>query len=273
MTRALLLAACLALVAHVPLEGVRALRVCADPNNLPFSNAKEQGFENALAQLVARDFGQKVEYTWWPQRRGFVRQTLNAGTCDVIMGVPRGFAPVATTHPYYRSSYVFVTRRSRALRLRSLDDPRLRRLRIGVQMVGDDFANSPPAHALSARGIIRNVVGFSVLGDYSQPNPPARIVEAVAAREVDAALVWGPLAGFFAARAAEPLDVQPITEAGGAPGLQFAFDISMGVRREDERLRSRLDDLISRRRAEIDGILARFGVPRLDIARRGKARS
>ena len=244
------------------------LRVCADPNNLPFSNAREEGFENALARLLARDFGQQLEYTWWAQRRGFLRQTLNAGACDVVVGVPAGLDAVLTTRPYYRSTYVFVSRRSRQLAVRSLDDPRLQRLRIGVQMIGDDFANSPPAHALSARGLIRNVVGFSVLGDYSQPNPPARIVDAVAAGDVDLALVWGPLAGFFAARAAEPLEVQPLAHEESRPDLPFAFDISMAVRRGDERLRARLDDALARRRVEIERLLTRFAVPRVDVPRR-----
>ena len=177
-----------------------ALRVCADPNNLPFSNNRGEGFENRLAAMLAQDLGMRVEYTWWAQRRGFVRQTLDAGECDIVMGMPAGFGRVETTRPYYQSTYVFVSRRDRALGLRSLDDERLKHLRIGVQIIGDDFANSPPAHALSARNIVRNVVGYSVLGDYSRPNPPARIVEAVAAGDVDVALVWGPLAGYFAPR-------------------------------------------------------------------------
>src|SRR4051812_30877951 len=143
---------------------VRTLRVCADPNNLPFSNQAREGFENALASLLAKDRGARLEYTWWAQRRGFLRSTLNAGACDVVMGVPPGLDGVRTTAPYYRSTYVFTTRRDRQLHLASLDDPRLRRLRIGVQMIGDDFANSPPAHALSARGLVANVVGYSVYG-------------------------------------------------------------------------------------------------------------
>ena len=246
-------------------EGFRpidALRVCADPNNLPFSNDKGEGLENALARLIAQDFGLVLEYTWWPQRRGFVRHTLDAKACDVVMGVPAGFELTATTRPYYRSTYVFVSLRSRHLGLRSLDDRRLANLRIGVQMIGDDFANSPPAHALSARGLVRNVVGYSVLGDYSQPNPPARIVDAVVKREVDAAIVWGPLAGFFARRSPEPLDIHPVSPAADGPTLPFVFDISMGVRRADSALRQRLDGFIDRRRSDIDGILSRFGVPR-----------
>jgi mxaJ protein len=239
------------------------LRVCADPNNLPFSNDKEEGFENALARLIAGEFGQRLEYAWWPQRRGFVRNTLNAGACDLIVGVPASFDPVLTTRPYYRSTYVFVSLKRRGLDLRSLDDPRLRTLRVGVQMIGDDFANSPPAHALSARGIVRNIVGYSVLGDYSQPNPPARIVDAVVRREVDVAVVWGPLAGYFARRAPEPLALQPVSPNVDA-NLPFVFDISMGVRRSDRALKEKLDRLLERRRADVDGILERFGIPRMD---------
>lgn len=244
--------------------GRGALRVCADPNNLPFSNDKEEGFENALARLLATDLNLALEYTWWPLRRGFVRNTLDAGTCDVIMGLPTGFEHGRTTRPYYRSSYVFVSLHSRHLALSSLDDRRLRRLRVGVQLIGDDFANSPPAHALSARGIVRNVLGYSVLGDYSQPNPPARIVDAVVNREVDAAIVWGPLAGFFAARAPEPLDIRPVSPQIDPAHLPFVFDISMAVRRQDHELHQRLDQFIERRRHEIDRILVAFHVPRAD---------
>ena len=239
------------------------LRVCADPNNLPFSNDRGEGFENILARVLASDLGLTLEYRWWPQRRGFVRHTLDAHACDLIMGVPATFAPALTTRPYYRSTYVFVSLRSRKLALRSLDDPRLPGLRIGVQMIGDDFANSPPAHALSARGMVRNIVGYSVLGDYSQPNPPARIVDGVLKREVDAAIVWGPLAGYFAARSPERLDIQAVSPQADAPGLPFVFDISMAVRRRDAALKQRLDDFIERRQPEIDAVLSRFAVPRV----------
>ena len=238
------------------------LRVCADPNNLPFSNERREGLENALAELLAADLRVPLEYAWSPQRRGFVRRTLDAGLCDVIMGVPRDYELVLTTRPYYRSAYVFVTRRGRYPDLASFDDPRLRRLRVGVQMVGDDGANSPPAHALSARGLTQNVVGFSVLGDYSQPNPPARIVDAVAAGEIDTALVWGPLAGYFAARARTPLEVTPLARSDDGASRPMAFDIALGVRRGDHERRAILDAFIVRRRAAIDGILTRFGVPR-----------
>jgi mxaJ protein len=243
------------------------LRVCADPNNLPFSNERGEGFENELAQMIARDAGARVQYTWWAQRRGFVRNTLRAGECDVLLGVPTEFELAQTTRPYYRSTYVFVSRSDRRLQLHSLDDERLRALKIGVQMIGDDFSNSPPAHALSARGIIRNVVGYSVLGDYTKANPPARILDAVAAGDVDAAIVWGPLAGYFATRERVPLEIAAVTPQSDSPARPFAFDISMAVRRGDKARRQMLDDFILRRRADIDRLLAAYGVPRVDMPR------
>src|SRR5918995_717015 len=157
----------------------RELRVCADPNNLPFSNQRGEGFENRIAELVARELGATLRYAWWAQRRGFVRNTLREDLCDLIIGVPAGYDPVLTTRPYYRSTYVFVSRRDRRLALTSLDDPRLRTLRIGVHLMGDDGANAPPAHALARRSIIANVSGYTIYGDYTEPNPPARLIDAV----------------------------------------------------------------------------------------------
>ena len=243
------------------------LRVCSDPNNLPFSNQKLQGFENRIATLIAHDLGTSVSYYWWAQRRGFVRNTLNANKCDVIIGVPSAFELAATTRPYYRSTYVFVTRRDRRLDITSLDDPRLHTLKVGVQMIGDDYASSPPAHALANRGIIRNIVGYSVYGDYSKDNPTRRIVEAVADGEVDVSAVWGPTAGYFIAKSRVPLVARPVTPQIDLPFLPFVFDISMAVRRSDTALRERLNEIIHRRAPEIDAILRDYGVPRVDAAR------
>ena len=240
------------------------LRVCADPNHLPFSNDRGEGFENELAEMLAADLGTRVDYTWWAQRRGFVRNTLGAGHCDVLIGVPRRFELAETTRPYYRSTYVFVSRRDRNLGITSLDDERLKTVKVGVQMIGDDFANSPPAHALSARGAIHNIVGYSVLGDYAQPNPPARIMEAVADGEVDVAVVWGPLAGYFAQRLDTPLDLRPVTPEMDAPFRPFVFDMSMAVRRGDATRLQMLDSFLTRRKDDIDRLLATFGVPRVD---------
>jgi len=245
---------------------VRELRVCSDPNNLPFSNEREQGFENRIAELVARDLNAKLRYTWWAQRRGFVRNTLNSGECDLFIGVPSSFERVRTTIPYYRSTYVFVTRRDRHLRIASFDDPALPQLKIGVQMIGDDFMNTPPAHALTKRHMIHNVRGYSVYGDYRQPNPPARVIDAVAKGEVDVAVAWGPLAGYFARRGPVQLAITPVSPQIDLPFLPFVFDISMGVRRGDDVLREELNAIILRRRKEIDAILDEYGVPRVGIA-------
>ncbi|MDQ2670494.1 MAG: substrate-binding domain-containing protein, partial [Gemmatimonadota bacterium] len=238
------------------------LRVCADPNNLPFTNAKGEGFENRIAELLADELGTEVEYTWWPQRRGFVRHTLRAGLCDLIVGVPADFELAWTTRPYYRSGYVFVTRAGGPA-VTSLDDPALRKLRVGVQLVGDDYSNTPPAHALADRGMATQLVGYSVYGDYSKPNPPARIVDAVANGDVDVAVVWGPLAGYFGARTSPPLKLTPVrpTRDGILP---FEFDISLATRRGDTVLHSAVEAAMDRRRADVDSILAAYHVPRAD---------
>lgn len=237
------------------------LRVCSDPNNLPFSNERRQGLENELASMIARRMGARVEYTWWAQRRGFFRNTLNAGACDVVMGVPTSFELSWTTRPYYRSTYVFVTKRSRRLKIASFDDPHLRKLTIGVQLIGDDGANSPPAHALATRGIIRQVRGYPVYGDYSQPNPPARIIDAVAKGDIDVAVAWGPMAGYFATREPAPLDLTPVSPQIDLPFLPFVFDIGMGVRRGDTERRDMLNRFIEAHQPEIHQLLARYGVP------------
>src|SRR3954469_19707536 len=187
--RSLLVAALVALQLHLSAPEPAAaqattapahvLRVCADPNNLPYSNERQEGFENRIAELVAHELKAELRYVWWAQRRGYIRNTLRAGLCDLFVGMPTGLDMVLVTRPYYRSIYAFVTKRS-GPRITSFDDPRLKRLRVGVQIVGDDYANAPPAEALTHRGIVGNVRGYSVIGSYSDPNPPSRIVRAVA---------------------------------------------------------------------------------------------
>ena len=245
--------------------GARELRVCADPNNLPFSNEQQQGFENRIAELLARDLDARLSYVWWAQHRGFVRNTINQNQCDVLIGVPSSFERTRPTIPYYRSTYVFVTRSDRHLKIASFDDPQLRRLRVGVQLIGDDGTNTPPAHALAKRGIITNVKGYSVYSDYREPNPPARIMDAVANGDIDVAVAWGPLAGYFARREPVSLDVAAVSPQIDLPFLPFVFDISMGVRRGNDTLRENLNSIIQRRRAVIDRILSDYGVPRVDI--------
>lgn len=245
------------------------LRVCADPNNLPFTNSKGEGFENKIAALLGRDLGARVEYTWFAQRRGFLRNTLSARKCDVVMGLPVDTDAAWTTKPYYRSTYVFVTRRSRKLHIRSFDDPQLRTLRIGVELVGDDGANTPPAHALSRRGIVGNIVGFSVYGDYRTNSPPSAIIAAVARGDVDVAAAWGPMAGYFAARQQVALDLVPVQPQVDGRFLPQTFNISMATRRRDTARHDQLDRFIERRRHDIDAILAQYHVPRVDEQREG----
>jgi mxaJ protein len=241
----------------------RKLVVCADPNNLPFSNRAGEGFENKLAKLLADDMGANLSYVWWAQRRGFARNTLNEGACDVWLGVASGVDRVATTRPYYRSTYVFVTRDDKPLKGLTLDDPRLRSLKIGVQMVGNDAMNTPPAHSLARRGLIDNVRGYMLYGDYEKPNPPAAIVAAVARGEVDVALVWGPLAGYFASLSSVALRIEPVTPALDDSQWPMVYDISMAVRRGDLQLREQIESILSKEKPRIDALLTAYHVPQI----------
>lgn len=241
------------------------LRVCADPNNLPFSNDLEQGFENRLAKMVAKDLGMHVSYDWYPQRGRFFEKTLNAGACDVVMGVPKGMEDTTTTTPYYRSSYVFVSRRDSHLAIWSFDDPRLPRLRIGVHITGEADGSTPPVATLARRGIVRNLVGYNIYGTLAEKNPPADLIQAVIHKDVDVAIAWGPMAGYFARHSPVPLDVTPADVTSPDPSLPFSFSISMGVRRGDEKLQQQLQAEIERRRPEIRRLLESYGVPLLDL--------
>jgi mxaJ protein len=236
------------------------LRVCADPNNLPFSNRAGEGFENKLVEMIAADLGRTVRYTWWAQRRGNVRETLNAGICDLIPGVGSSLEMLATTRPYYRSTYVAVTRSDRALGIRSFDDPRLGRMKIAVQLIGDDGSNTPPAHALTRRGYITNIRGYTVYGDYSKPAPQREIVDAVARGEVDIAFVWGPVAGYFAKRAGAKLELTATPPFDG-PRLPMIYDVSMGVRKADPKLKGQLEQALAKLGPDIAALLRDYDVP------------
>jgi quinoprotein dehydrogenase-associated probable ABC transporter substrate-binding protein len=236
------------------------LRVCADPNNMPFSNERGEGLENKLAELVAGALGMHVEYTWHAQRRGFIRQTLGAGLCDVIMGIPH-LDMLATTRAYYSSKYVFVSRADRNFTFDSLDAPELAQLTIGVHLIGDDGYNTPPAHALAMRGLVENVRGYMIYGDYRREAPPMRLLDAVVSGEIDVAAVWGPQAGWYVAHSEVPLRMVPITGTEHFLPLVFQFPIAIGVRKEDIALRNRLNEIIAARRPEIRRLLASFAVP------------
>lgn len=234
------------------------LSVCADPDNLPFSNRKEEGFDNQIATLLAKDLGDSLVYVWWPQRRGFIRNTLRARECDVVLGVPGGYDPVLSTKPYYRSTYYMVFPTDRHLGLTSLDDSALKHLRVGVNLIGEDYAHTPPVHALLARGISTNVTGFSSF--YGDEHHPGEIIAAIDKGDIDVAIVWGPLAGYFAKRSKLPLTLVPLPDDKRS-GLPFVFDVVMGVRRSDGDLRTRLDGILERRRTEIARILQTYDVP------------
>ncbi len=241
----------------LPSENI--LRVAADPNNLPFSNERLEGFENRIAELIAAELGAKLEYQWWPQRRGFFRETVGAGRSDIVIGVPAGFERVLTTRPYYTSTYVFVQSVSDPP-LRSVDDPALPHLRIGVQLTGDDGNNTPPAHALTNRGMVTNIRGYTLFGDYAEDSPPSAIVAGVARGEVDVAVAWGPMAGYYAARHTPPLAVTPIDPCE-CPGLPFTFAIAVGVARHRPELRDQINEILERRAADITRILETYRVP------------
>jgi mxaJ protein len=248
----------LAMSAAVASAGERELRICADPDNLPYSREDQSGFENRIARLVADEMGATLRYEWLPQIRGYVRKTLGANLCDVFVGVPARFERVLPTRPYYRSSYVFV-QRSADEPITSFDDERLRHLRIGLQLIGNDLAATPPGHVLAERGITGNVAGFVVMGEHPAAQ---RIVDAIARNDLDVGLVWGPQAGYFASHASVPLRVNLAKPPKDAPPFEFA--IAMGVRRGDRALRDELNGILERRRRDIDAILVQYGVPRVE---------
>jgi mxaJ protein len=256
---------CALVSAAVPCFPAPTLRVCSDPNNLPYSNRAQQGFENTIARLFAKDMGMEVSYFWFPQRENFFKKTLNSGVCDVVMGVPAGVDEVDSTRPYYRSAYVFLSRHDRNLHIESFDDPRLRTFRIGVHVLGEQEDSLPPVHAFTSRGIVRNLVGYSIFGNLAEKNPSADLIAAVLNKEVDVAVVWGPLAGYFTHNSSVPLDLTEIQPDRFNPSLPLTFDIGLGVRESDTHLKQQLDAELVRRRAEITAILRAYGIPQLSL--------
>jgi mxaJ protein len=250
------LACLLAALACIDSAHCATLTVCADPDNLPYSRADGSGFENRIAALVARDLNAELVYTWMAPSRGLFRKTLDAGVCDLIVGVPSDMPGARRTAPYYRSGYAFVYRGDPGGVIRSLADPRLARLRVGVQLIGADMAATPAAYALAARGIAANVRGYPIMGDMPAAQ---RMAGDVAHGRLDVALIWGPQAGYFAARESMPLALTLIDDAD-APNLSFA--ISMAVR-DDAGLQARVQRALDRLEPEIDRVLDDYGVPRL----------
>jgi mxaJ protein len=258
--RHLLLGAALALAGAERTDaGSPALRVCADPDNLPYSHQDGSGYENRLASWLAEELHRPLQVAWVPLQRGFIRKTLGEGRCDVLLGVPAGLERVATTRPYYRSGYVFVSRPLDGQPLRGFDDARLKDLRIGVQLPGDGAA-TPPGQVLAQRGALERVRGFEPLGALPSAQ---RAVQALADDEIDAAVLWGPPAAFFARRAGVPLVLTPVRGTVAGAASPFAFDMALAVRPGDTELRAALDAALQRLQPRIDGLLAQYGVPLL----------
>lgn len=244
----------------------RELAVCSDPANLPYSNERGEGFENRLATLIADELHATLHYTWNLQRRSFLPRTLQAGACDLVMGVPGGLPGVLASRPYYTSTYVFVAARDRGLRFTGFDDPALRGWRIGLQALGAEGANTPPAAALARRGLSAQVVGFEPWGSESDETPQSHIVEAVRHGEIDAAIVWGPIAGYYARPWAAQLALTPVAGDALQPGLAFQYPMSVGVRRGDAALLAEVQAVLDRRQPEIQALLQSYGIPLVTAA-------
>jgi len=239
------------------------IRVCADPDNLPASNQKGEGYENKIAELLARTWGDTLEYAWWPVRRGFFSRALNGRYCDVAITAPAGLDMAGVTAPYFKSSYVIVYRKDSGLALRSLADTTFRRLKIGVHLLNSDAENTPPAMAMSRYGSVGNLVGFSTFFSEAGERPDD-IFRAVLDRRIDVAIVWGPMAGYFVKKLDAGLVVQPVEE-DSVDGIPFAYSMGMATRRRDRGLRDSLQVFLEQQRPAIEGILKDFGIPTLPL--------
>jgi quinoprotein dehydrogenase-associated probable ABC transporter substrate-binding protein len=233
-----------------------ALRVCADPNNMPFSNEKGEGFENKIAELLASELGVPVRYTWYPDTVGFIRNTLQARKCDLILGTVAGNELVQNSNPYYRSAYALIYREDRGLSLTSLDDPALQSLQIGA------VAGTAPTTVLATNGLLGQLRSYQLVVDTRFSHPAEQVVHDVAAGTLDVGVVWGPIAGYFAQREAVPLEVVALTGAD-AP-VKLDYRITMGMRFNEPEWKRKINALLRKRRADIEKVLRDYGVPLLD---------
>ena len=239
------------------------IRVCADPDNMPSSNDKLEGYENKLATLISQELKAKLEYVWYPTRRGYFR-ILNGMYCDLAMEVPAGLDMAGTTKPYFRSGYVFVTRKGSGLEdIKNLADPRLKKLKIGVNIYTSDAENSPPAMALSHYGVVGNLTGYSTFFD--ENNRPEDIINAVAKKDVDLAIAWGPLAGYYAKQTTVPLVLTALPAKDSLSEFPFQYNIGIAVRRKDKEFRDSLEAVLARRQPDVQAILKEYAVPMLPI--------
>lgn len=239
------------------------LRVCADPDNLPFSDSTGAGLENKLAELMARTWNSRLEYIWWAAPRGMMRM-LNGFYCDVSIQMPVLSDMAGVTRPYYRTSYVIVQRKDAPHRVAGLDDPALKTMKIGVHLYQADGENSPPAMALSAHGVVGNLVGFSTtyIGGM---NKPEDIIRAVADQKVDVAIVWGPIAGYYAKQIGADLELTPVLD-DSVSRIPFAYSMGMATRRREREFRDSLQKFLDTKAPEIRDLLQQFGIPLLPLA-------
>jgi quinoprotein dehydrogenase-associated probable ABC transporter substrate-binding protein len=233
-----------------------ALRVCADPSDLPFSNQQGEGFENKIAELFARELALPVEYVWFPQVTGFMRNTLLAGRCDVVMGTVAGDEDVETTSPYYFTGYVIVFRNGSDWSFTGWDDPKLKEMRIGL------IARTPPADLLLRHALLTRAVPYPLTVDTRADSPSRRMLADIASGTIDAGLLWGPLAGYYIQHDKLPLSMVLLKSEPSAPRLDF--HIAIGLRRNEIDWRRRLNSLIHAKQGEITQILADYGVPLLN---------
>jgi mxaJ protein len=243
--------------AEVELVDPKVLRVCADPNNLPFTNEKQEGFENKLADFVAGKLGKKVSYTYFPMVTGFVRMTLGAHKCDVIIGYPQGDEFVQNTNAYYRTAYTLIYKPGNGLDgLETLTDPRLRTKRIGI------VAGTPPASIMARNGLLAKAKPYALMIDTRFRSSSQAMIADLKSGEIDAGALWGPMAGYYAGKSKEPLTVVPLLHEGKR--AHMVFRITMGVRASDQEWKRTLNRLIKDNQPEINKILREFGVPLLD---------
>ena len=241
----------------IELVDPKVLRVCADPRNLPFSNQNGEGFENKLAQFLGTKFNKQVAYTWYPQAPGFVRNTLSALKCDVIIGYPQGSDVVQTTNPYYRTSYALVFKPGSGFDdIKTLADPRLKEKRLGV------IAGTPPSTYMATSGLMARAKPYPLVVDTRFDNSIEVMIKDLIAGDIDAGVLWGPLAGYYAKESKEPLAVVPLIQEQSGPPM--VYRIAMGVRPSDQQWKRQLNQAIQQNQAAINHILLGFGVPLLD---------
>jgi quinoprotein dehydrogenase-associated probable ABC transporter substrate-binding protein len=241
----------------IELVDPKVLRVCADPRNLPFSNEKGEGFENKLAEFFATKLQKKIDYMYFPQATGFVRMTLGAHRCDVIMGFPQGDDLVQGTNPYYRTAYALVSKQNSGLDdITTLEDARLKGKHIGI------VAGTPPATNMAVNGLMTNAKPYPLMIDTRVDSSAEAMIGDLNKGDIDAAILWGPMAGFYAKKASPPLHVTPLVKEKTGP--QLVYRIGMGVRRADQNWKRLLNRLIQENQGEINKILSDYGLPLLD---------